>query len=741
MLERFSRLSKTFITAGILCLVLMGSESAWAMQVGSAAVSASNVDQAQASEPVVAELKISGGLRYLSSQKAELRWVSNLPGESTVAYGSDRKLGTFVKSTSRGVSHSVVLTGLEPGQELYYRVAVQHESGRKLSGYFVVESGMNYRLPKVTPRTALPFPDASRFLDDLLQAELSKLGGVVVLEAAIAEDYLGALLKKQNLTVIVAFDDDQTLRGFRQDWYQSGLYGVHLSAQLARDLPDEFANLVLVDGVGVEESLQWLSPSGQILCHAESDPGVLKYRSRSVKWSQHEGDLWLGSHGSIETLSKWDHQYGSAANTSFVGESLEGVDRTDDLEVKWLGRPGADFGIDRNPRMPAPLVVGGRLFHQGMNRMVAVDAFNGAILWSLEIPDLRRVNIPRDSGNWCADEDRVYAAVGAFLWVIDAASGEMLHTIEPPGSGEADLDWGYIATTDGYLVGTSVDSGGIYEEFWDKPSWYDGINDTAASKVCGRSLMVYDKKYGDLCWKREMDAILHSTITVHRDKLYFVEVEDASLREQSVGRLTDSKIWSKASVVCLDLKTGEEQWKVKAPSASQLEVIAFGVADDEQFILETSSAGKFHLSSFDASTGSLRWSQSPKWSEDNHGGHMQHAVLMNGNIFLQPSILDATTGDIIKTDTLGKRRGCATPIGAGGSIIYRGGSGPVTLWSLDQENTSEFARLRPSCWLSTIPAHGMLYSPEAGGGCSCGGWMECSIGFAPAIHRQPATSK
>ena len=112
---------------------------------------------------------------------------------------------------------------------------------------------------------------------------------------------------------------------------------------------------------------------------------------------------------------------------------------------------------------------------------------------------------------------------------------------------------------------------------------------------------------------------------------------------------------------------------------------------------------------------------------------MQHAVLMDGKIFLQPSIIDAATGEITKTDTLGKRRGCATPIGAGGSIIYRGGTGPVTLWSLDAETTSEFARLRPSCWLSTIPAHGMLYSPEAGGGCSCGGWMECSIGFAPQM--------
>lgn len=737
MLNRFSPVSKRFIAVLTQCFLLVAwSEFAWAMQVDSAVGPAG--EQVQST---VFELKISGGLRYLSNDQAELRWVSNLPGESTVAYGSDRKLGAYVKSTSRGVSHSVVLTGLKPGQELYYRIAVQNESGRKLSAYYVVEAGMNYRLPEVAPSDAPPFSNASQFLDDLLQTDLSKLGGVVVVDAAVATDYLPSLLERQNLTIIVAFDDDAALQQFRQEWYSSGLYGVHVSAQLTRDLPDEFANLVLVDVVSVERSLDWLSPSGRLICRSKTIPDELKYRSQVVRWSQRAGDLWLGSTAFLETLSKWDHQYGSAANASYVGESLEGVDRTDDLEVRWLGRPGADFGIDRNPRMPAPLVVGGRLFHQGMNRMVAVDAFNGAILWSLEIPDLRRVNIPRDSGNWCADGDRIYAAVGAFLWVIDAATGEMLHTVEPPDSGVADPAWGYVATTDQYLVGTSVASGGIYEDFWDKPSWYDGINDAAASKVCGRCLMVYDKKYGDLRWQREMDAILHSTITVHQDKIYFVEVEDASLREEFVGRVPDSKIWSNASVVCLDLETGEEQWKVKAPPTGQLEVVAFGVADDDQFILETSSAGKFHLSSFDASNGEQRWTQSPKWSEDNHGGHMQHAVLMNGKIYLQPSILDAASGDIIKTDTLGKRRGCATPIGAGGSIIYRGGSGPVTFWSLDEEDTSEFARLRPSCWLSTIPAHGMLYSPEAGGGCSCGGWMECSIGFAPIANRQSEASK
>ena len=48
-----------------------------------------------------------------------------------------------------------------------------------------------------------------------------------------------------------------------------------------------------------------------------------------------------------------------------------------------------------------------------------------------------------------------------------------------------------------------------------------------------------------------------------------------------------------------------------------------------------------------------------------------------------------------------------------------------------QAQLSSWPRLRSSCWLSTIPAAGMLLSPEGGGGCSCGIWMETSIGFMP----------
>ena len=310
---------------------------------------------------------------------------------------------------------------------------------------------MNYRLPSINQDSPIEGGSERSKFATSLESIVPSLSGIVVLDGQLADSCLSTLLRNGDISILVGFDGQDALQEFRQASYRKGIYGVHVSAQLLRDLPSEFANCVITSPAGLERSLEWLSPSGKLVCQSAEQPTDVSYRGEKVVWSEVSANRWLGVQTSLEKLSEWGHQYGSPANASYVGESLGGVDDTSELEVRWLGRPGADFGIDRNPRMPAPLVTGGRLFHQGMNRMVAVDAFNGAILWSLEIPKLRRVNIPRDSGNWCADEDRVYAAVGDRLWVIDAATGEMLHTVEPPEGYQDGFDWGYVAATEDLL--------------------------------------------------------------------------------------------------------------------------------------------------------------------------------------------------------------------------------------------------------------------------------------------------
>lgn len=671
------------------------------------------------------ELVVRAGVRFTTPETADIFWESSIPGDSSVAFGPTRKLGTILPSQSSATFHHVELAGLQPGQTYYYRVGVKRDGKRYFSPIYELDGRMNYSMPTIDH----PGPEPSGV--EKIIAQLKQPGGYAVLLGADASrQWALPLAARTKMSVVAACADAEQVQHFRQTWYQQGNYGVRLSAQLESEIPHELANLVVCQSADWIRAAKICSPTG-ILVLLDQPPTDSPWT-----WQSYADSVWMGTRTNPGEMKEWGHQYGSSANGSYVGETLGGIDDTSQLEIRWLGRPGADFGIDRNPRMPAPLAVGGRLFHQGMNRMIALDAFNGSVLWSLEIPDLRRVNIPRDSANWCADRQHVFAATGDCVWRIDAATGEMIETVQMPEPHQQGFDWGYIAVSDDSIIGTAVKEGSAYEEYWSKGAWYDGQGSSATAKVCGSAIFSIDKKYGTVRWSRSVDAVVHSTIAVTKDRMYFVEVDDPELSKASEGKLKNDQIWSKASVVCLDLATGQQVWKQKVPPQDRNQIIAFGIASDEQYVFESSSKNEFHFVSLDAKTGQQQWNQSSKWPSDNHGAHMQHAVLMNGKIYVQPSILDAATGEILKTDTLGNRRGCATPIGAGQSIIYRGGTGPVSLWSLEKEKPSEFARLRPSCWLSTIPAQGMLFSPEAGGGCSCGGWMECSIGFAPTAEEK-----
>ncbi|QEF97110.1 Outer membrane protein assembly factor BamB [Stieleria maiorica] len=666
-------------------------------------------------------LDVSPSVRFLTPTSAEFCWQANIAGPAALAYGPTRKLGSVVQSESVGTYHRVVIDNLQFGQDYWYRFGVRQQGKRLFSEIYQLEGHMNY--------TPSPI-QASESVDGCqsVLAHLRQLGGYAVVVEGVDPSWAESVAAGTSMTVVLSTRNPNTQETLRRRWYAEGKYGTRLTVQQASDLPSTFANLVIVREEDFDAAIARLAPLGQVVKLG----GVAQ--PDGFTWQRLRPDVMIGRRAEQPDLAAWGHQYGSAANASYSGERLGGVDNTADLEVKWIGKPGADFGIDRNPRMPAPLAVGGRLFHQGMNRMIAVDAFNGAVLWSLEIPDLRRVNIPRDSANWCADESNVYAAVKDRLWVIDAATGEMNRTMLLPSEHQDDCEWGYVAVTENLVVGTAVKQGSAYSTFWDKAAWYDGKDDAATAKVCGNSIAAYDKDYGSIQWEHHADAIVHSTITIQGDHVYFVQVDDPSLQDSETGKLVNSKIWHAASVVCLDLHSGKQLWKSKVPPQNHEAIISFGIADDQQFVLQTSGKRQFHFLSLDANGGRTRWDQSVDWPEDHHGAHVQHAVLMNGKLMVQPHILDASDGSIFKSGTLGKRRGCATPIGAGNSVIYRGGTGPLTLWSLENDSTSEFARLRPSCWLSTIPAQGMLFSPEGGGGCSCGGWMETSIGFAPVVE-------
>ena len=83
------------------------------------------------------------------------------------------------------------------------------------------------------------------------------------------------------------------------------------------------------------------------------------------------------------------------------------------------------------------------------------------------------------------------------------------------------------------------------------------------------------------------------------------------------------------------------------------------------------------------------------------------------------------------TKKMGKREGCHTYVAIENALIFRGKGRQLSIWDRKKETTTGWTFLRPSCWLSVVPANGMMLAPEGGAGCSCGKWLETSLGFSP----------
>ena len=177
-------LGSTHYRFALVCIVVLAL-------CGGAFVSAQN---SASDDQETARFQVSCGIRYLSDSRAELRWESNLAGPSTVAFGTTRQLGNYLESASLGQSHSVILEDLEPNADLYYRIAVKHAEGRKISDFFVVESGMNYSLPELKLNPSVQLSPPTQALMETVKSLETMLSGIVIVDETLAESHVAAFL-------------------------------------------------------------------------------------------------------------------------------------------------------------------------------------------------------------------------------------------------------------------------------------------------------------------------------------------------------------------------------------------------------------------------------------------------------------------------------------------------------------------------------------------------------------------
>ena len=148
---------------------------------------------------------------------------------------------------------------------------------------------------------------------------------------------------------------------------------------------------------------------------------------------------------------------------------------------------------------------------------MAYDAYNGTFLGEHQDPGAIRTGVfnNRETHNLAASDDRVYAAVGNKCTVLDAADGRVIaeYTTPDPSDG-VPRAWAYLAYDQGQLFGTST----IREELEMKMR-RRGL--TVKSQT--DAIFAVDIKTGERSWTYRGDNILHTTIAIGPDRVYFID--------------------------------------------------------------------------------------------------------------------------------------------------------------------------------------------------------------------------
>ncbi|NRA94737.1 MAG: PQQ-binding-like beta-propeller repeat protein [Planctomycetes bacterium] len=657
-------------------------------------------------------------LRFTSPTSAVVEWDTRTSMPSRVLFGEQGARARTVSGRSSRNHHTVKLKGLVRGRKYTWRVMGNRSGKRLLGAEHMLDTGFNFVVAPVADGPD-PWGDegagkaAAKRVRTLLESCGVDRGYAVVWGAGDGRDAL-ALARQSELVVICLEPDVERVRHVRQGLYRAGAYGHRVTVRHVPTVKDAaltrcFANLVLVlDGAP--------TPDEAALRRIVRPDGGVLVEGGTVKWKRPQ----------LEGVGSWTHLYGQPDNAANSGDELLGATEASQFDVQWLGRPGPDAMTDRNPRKPSPLAAAGRVFTQGLKRIIAQDQYNGAILWTLEMPDLQRVNMPRDCANWCADREFLYLAVREMCLKIDAATGRRVDAWPVRvGKQDAGAFWGYLASLGDQVLGSSVRPDAVFTNIFggSGEAWADATKGPVTRKVLSDALFAAGKAKGERKWRRSKGLVINPTITVGGGTLYFLECRNKKVMDGAARAVESPELWKDLWLVALDPSTGKQQWEREVAPTPGSVVVYLTWAQDTLLLL--CSGSKYHLYGYAAADGKDLWHQSHGWPNNNHGRHMQHPAVVGDVVYVRPRGYKIADGSVV-TEAV-PDGGCGTISACASTLMFRAGN--IRMWDPQSGKSSDWARLRPGCWLSTITAGGMLLAPEAGGGCSCAGWFETSIGF------------
>ena len=527
-----------------------------------------------------------------------MAYAANTPGEKdgqpaapvVQAFGADKQVlwqieadgrGDLIKAGKRlyaageGGITAIDLPDGERPASIAWSLAVQGRIRRLLAAgemlYAVTQEGWilafgAQQVPAQIRREEFPPPASSDAIttqaERLLRQTEAREGYALWLQAD-DERLLEEVVRLSDLHVTVVDADGQRVQRLRTHFDAAGLYGRRVAIQQGDPLaflPPRYTASLMVVGASLAEPLaddaslatlyESLRPYGGKLWIPDqtgwgpaAERRVAAAKLAKAKVSRGEGATILTREGPLPGAGSWTHAYGDIANTVKSNDRRVRLP----LGLLWFGGNSHDDVLPRHGHGPAPQVIGGRLFIEGMNCLSARDVYTGRVLWKREFEDLGTHNVYYDDTyvneplsviynqvhtpganargtNYVATPEGVYLAVGSRCLLLDAVTGRTVREFQLPKIGAQQPAWGFIGVYENLLlagVGFANYSERLGYQYMPLPkrgiAW--GPDYTASL-----GLMAFDRHTGRRLWKLDAaQSFIHNGIVAGGGRIYCLD--------------------------------------------------------------------------------------------------------------------------------------------------------------------------------------------------------------------------
>lgn len=448
--------------------------------------------------------------------------------------------------------------------------------------------------------------------------------------------------------------------------------------------------------------------------------------------------LWaILTKGPLPGAGAWTHLWANPGNTACSGDSRT----TDQSSILWFGEPGPRVLIDRHNRPHPSLYNAGRLVVPGDGVIICMDAYNGARLWEVDLPGSARVAVMRDAGWLTMDDEYVFAAAQGNVHKINLDTGAVATTWETPSGTR---DWGYVSVVGQRLYGSEQKTGASFIGPVGFSSNSEVLIAYAGYKpvICSETLFCRDRDTGALLWTYDnQSAIANPGICSDDEGIYFFESQSAAAKGDSDGRVTLANFVSgnQVSLVKINPANGAVIWRVPTTipfqhvlhlSCSSGMLVASGASG--------SSSINYNLRAFRTSDGGAVWSRdltnTGGSSGSDHGEQDKHALIVGDKVILKfGSCYLATGNDANFSFPTTSCADCSASLNhvyrRKGASFYSGSPGSVNI-ATGAQGVLE-PDTRPGCYISTIPAGGVIMLPAYSTGCTCNYTLQTTFVWLP----------